>query len=878
MSKLLLIDGNSLLFRAYFATAYSGNVMRKSDKTATNAIFGFANMLEKLQADHDFSHILIAWDAGKTTFRTEIFPEYKGTRNSAPDDLIPQFQFAREYLSSENLHQFELKGFEADDIIGTYASHASKEDFQVTIITGDKDMLQLVDKNTTVRLARKGVSEFSDYTPNTIMETLGLVPQQIIELKGLMGDSGDNIPGVPGVGEKTALKLLSEYQNIEGIYENIDKIKGKLREKLEANKELAFLSRELATIICNVEVSFSLDDLQYVEPDIENVVTFFEKMEFNSLIKRRVNNLGVESKQTSSTFKAEETLKKITFDADEYKTITALNVEFDSQNPHTSKIIGYSVANELHVSFINAQEENTAFLSWLKDATVKKHVFDLKKILVSFHMHNIEINGVAFDSMLAAFIVNSNQTSDELSKVCHEYGVSLSSNELVYGKGAKFLIPSIDIVENISNDKASALLQLERKLTIKLFELKLEKLLYEIDLPLSYVLAKMECAGVKINKDILVELEGDLNQQLKTLTSIIFTLADGEFNINSPKQLGEILFDKLGLPQGKKTKTGNYSTNIDVLSKLSNHEIVEKILEFRQLSKLQSTYVQGLQKVIANDGKIHTVFRQTLAQTGRLSSVEPNLQNIPMKFEAGRKIRKAFVPSNEKSIIFAADYSQIELRILAHVAQEDTLKEAFLNKRDVHNETAALIFSVPSSEVTETMRRQAKAINFGIIYGMSPFGLSEQLKLPLYQAKEFIAAYNNNFDKILGYMEQLVDFGRAHGYVETLIGRRRYISELNSRNKMEQKIGERQAMNAPIQGSAADIIKLAMIRIDEKFAVENIDAKMLIQVHDELVFEISEVDFERAVNIILLEMENAIVLNVPLEVTSSSGKTWYDAK
>lgn len=857
--------------------------MRRADGVATNAIFGFANMLEKLQADHDFTHLLVAWDAGKTTFRTEKYADYKGKRDSAPDDLVPQFQFARQYLTSENIHQVEVKGFEADDIVGTYAKLAEVNGFEVTIITGDKDMLQLIDTNTRVRIARKGVSEFSDFTLESLAETMGLTPSQIIDMKGLMGDSGDNIPGVPGVGEKTALKLLAEYQTVEGVYENIEKIKGKLKEKLEANKDLAFMSKELATIICDMDVPFTLAELEYREPEFDMVRDFFEMMEFHSLIRRRVNQLGSDRLGMNTKEEVEKEITKqdvlVDFDPSKFQKKTAVAIELDGDNYHQANIVAITLVCDTYAYFEQIVENRISeqLKHWL-ESDVEKEIFDFKKGYVALKWRHIELAHVVFDVMLAGFILDSNQTSDRIEKLAAVYHVDVQNQEAVFGKGAKFAIPEPAVLCDYSVKKAEA--------TQKMASILSEKLRIEhgatlhdtIDLPLSRVLADMEVAGIFVDTTHLKQLEAMLAREIEKLELEIHRLAGETFNIASPKQMGEILFGKLGLPSGKKTKTG-YSTAVDVLEKLAeDYEIVQLILLYRQYTKLQSTYVQGLQKMIMDDGKIHTIYKQTLAQTGRLSSVEPNLQNIPMKLELGRQIRKAFVPTPQNDRILALDYSQIELRILAHLGDVKGLKTAFQNHRDVHTETAALIFQVENSDVTSLMRRQAKAINFGIIYGMSQFGLGEQLGISQREAKQFIQNYNENLPEVTEYMESVIEFGKTHGYVETLLGRRRYIRELQSRNKMEQKFGERAAMNAPIQGSAADIIKIAMIQIAKRLSEGDFQTKMLLQVHDELIFEVPESELESVQHLIQEEMEHAIELSVPLTVEASSGKTWFEAK
>lgn len=875
-NKLVLIDGNSIAYRAFFALPLLNN----EKGVYTNAVYGFTTMLLKVLEEEKPTHILVAFDAGKTTFRHKTFAEYKGGRQKTPPELSEQFSFIRELLDAYNIKRFEVENYEADDIIGTLAKQAEKEDWEVKVISGDKDLLQLVSDKITVALTRKGISNVDTYDQELIKEKYGLTPIQIIDMKGLMGDSSDNIPGVPGVGEKTAIKLLKEFGSVEDVLNSIDQISGKkLKEKLAENKEQALMSKELATIFCEAPVSVTLDELAYHSFNEEKVVSLFKELEFQSLLDRfEVSN------HTSSTAPVEEI---------EFETVTEITsqmlsdknafvVEMLNENYHQSEIIGFSIVNETGRYFIPTEVafncEN--FKQWAKDPNKKKMVFDAKRAVVALGWQDIDLEGVEFDLFLASYILDPSLTINEVADVANHKGrKTVSKDEVVYGKGAKRAVPSPNILSQHLVNKAETIYQLREEVDQELKKNNLNELFYQLEMPLSLILGKMEMTGIKVDKDQLKQMGVELSEKLGELEKDIYSLADTSFNVNSPKQLGEILFDKLNLPVVKKTKTG-YSTSADVLEKLADkHPIIPNILHYRQLGKLNSTYIEGLLKVIHKQtNKIHTIFNQGLTQTGRLSSTEPNLQNIPIRLEEGRKIRKAFVSSEKDWIIFAADYSQIELRVLAHISKDEELINAFNNDLDIHTKTAMDVFNVKEDEVTSLMRRSAKAVNFGIVYGISDYGLSQSLGITRKEAGEFIDRYLASFPGVKDYMDSIIDSAREQGYVTTLLNRRRFLPEITSRNFNLRSFAERTAMNTPIQGTAADIIKKAMVNMAERLEREGLQTRLLLQVHDELIFEAPKEELETLQKIVPEVMENAIKLNVPLKVDYSFGSSWYDAK
>ncbi|MGL5915703.1 MAG: DNA polymerase I [Culicoidibacterales bacterium] len=887
--KLILVDGNALLFRAFYATAYSGAMMKNREGVHTNAIFGFVNMMQKIINDHDYTHLLVAFDAAKKNFRHDQYPDYKGTRKSAPEEIVEQFALAREYLVAANIHMSEVEGYEADDIIGTLTKQAEAQNFQVEIITGDRDLLQLVSEQTVVRLTKKGLSELDTYSPATIYEQYQIEPRQIIDLKGLMGDSSDNIPGVPGVGEKTALKFLHKYGSVEALYEHVDEVKGKIKEKLADNQDLAILSKQLATIHTEVPLTYTVAELSHQTYNMEALIQFYQKVDFHSFIRKlELEHASQQAPNPEIEFAIDDLLGGIDDVVAEPKLVTqvpkgvmtsgaSIYVEMPAVNYHIGEPLGFALVNETHHIFISVSDaiKDTALCAWLADETQKKSTFDVKKLLVSAKGQGLEISGINYDMLLAAYVLNPSYASDEVAAVAAIKRYDVTYDEQIYGKGAKFVVPELEIVAEHAIKKAQAIYHLEKQLLDDLHVNQQADLFATIEMPVALILAKMELQGISVNKETLKTMEAEIGGRIQILETTIHELAGETFNISSPKQLGVILFEKLGLPAIKKTKTG-YSTAVDVLEKLqTEHLIIEEILRYRQLTKLQSTYVKGLASMILADGKIHTIYRQTLAQTGRLSSIEPNLQNIPIRLEEGRLIRRAFEAS-PGNVLLAADYSQIELRVLAHIAEVEALIEAFKKGEDIHTATAKKVFRV--DEVTSEMRRRAKAVNFGIIYGISDFGLAQQLKISRYEAKSFIEQYFAIFPGIQAYMKDTVEFGKTHGYVETLLHRKRYVPELKSRNFNERSAGERAAMNAPIQGSAADIMKLAMIAVDEAMQAAGVQAKMLLQVHDELIFDVPENEITVMRALVTQAMEHVLELAVPLKVDSDTGVNWYETK
>ncbi|MFB6496198.1 DNA polymerase I [Bacillus haynesii] len=874
--KLVLVDGNSLAYRAFFALPLLSN----EKGIHTNAVYGFTTILMKMLEEEKPTHMLVAFDAGKTTFRHKTFKEYKGGRQKTPPELSEQLPFIRELLDAYQISRYELENYEADDIIGTLAKSAEKDGFEVKIFSGDKDLTQLATEGTTVAITKKGITDVEYYTPEHVREKYGLTPEQIIDMKGLMGDSSDNIPGVPGVGEKTAIKLLKQFHTVEELLSSIDEVSGKkLKEKLEEFKEQALMSKELATITTEAPLEVTLDSLGYEGFDREAVVQLFKDLGFNSLLERIGEEPGEKEEE-----QFEEINVKIKTDItdDLFASPASLVVEQLGDNYHEAPILGFSIVNE-HGAFFIPEEtavQSDRFKEWAEDESKKKWVFDAKRAAVALRWRGIELKGAEFDVLLAAYIINPGHSYDDVASVAKEHQLHIvAADEAVYGKGAKQAVPAEKELADHLARKAKAISLLREKLLDELEKNEQLDLFEALEMPLAHILGEMESIGVQVDVDRLKKMGEELSAKLAEYEKKIHESAGETFNINSPKQLGVILFEKLGLPAVKKTKTG-YSTSADVLEKLRDkHVIIEDILHYRQIGKLQSTYVEGLLKVIKKDShKVHTRFNQALTQTGRLSSTDPNLQNIPIRLEEGRKIRQAFVPSQKGWLIFAADYSQIELRVLAHISKDKNLIEAFTNDMDVHTKTAMDVFHVSEEEVTPAMRRQAKAVNFGIVYGISDYGLSQNLGITRKEAAAFIERYFHSFQGVKEYMEETVQEAKQRGYVTTLLSRRRYIPELTSRNFNLRSFAERTAMNTPIQGSAADIIKKAMIDMADKLKEKNLQAKLLLQVHDELIFEAPEDEIKVLEKLVPEVMEHALELDVPLKVDCSSGPSWYDAK
>lgn len=866
-NTLLLIDGSSLAFRAFFALYNQVDRFVAPSGLHTNAIYGFHLMLNNLVERLNPNHVLIAFDAGKTTFRTEMFSSYKDGRARTPDEFREQLPFIKELIEKLGYNHYELKNYEADDIIGTLDKMAELPeagDYDVTIVTGDKDLIQLADSNTTVEISKKGVAEFESFTPTYLMEKTGLTPEQFIDLKGLMGDSSDNYPGVTKVGEKTALKLLQEWGSIDNLYENIDSLKkSKMKENLIADREMAFLSRTLATIDTKSPIEIDLADTLIKPVDTAELIKFYDEMGF-AQFKAKLET--AEADEVSLSFKVVEDATDILVDKDDFFYIEILN-----ENYHKEDIIGFAWGNEEKV-FVSKNTE------LLKNFPFPENTYDFKKNKVLLHRLGIELPTVKYDSMLAKYLISTTEDNkvETIGRLfANKY---ISTDEEVYGKGAKRRIPEDEILFKHLAGKIHVLAATKAVMIQNLEENEQYHLLTEMELPLANVLAKMEIAGIAAEVSTLEEI-GAANQKLiADLTEKIYELAGEEFNINSPKQLGVILFEKLQLPNGKKTKTG-YSTAADILENLAqDYELVAKILEYRQISKIQSTYVQGLIPQIAEDGRIHTRYVQDLTQTGRLSSIDPNLQNIPVRLEAGRLIRKAFVAA-EDNILLSSDYSQIELRVLAHMSKDEHLIDAFNHGADIHSSTAMRVFNIDKPEnVTPNDRRNAKAVNFGISYGETEYGLAKRLSISNKEAAEMIQAYFERYPGVANYIAETKREAKDKGYVSTMFNRRRKLPEINNRNFMVRQGAERQAINAPIQGSAGDILKIAMINLDAALSEGKFKAKLLLQVHDEIILEVPKEELAAVQNLVKQTMESAVELNVPLLADENTGDSWYEAK
>ena len=879
MDKIILLDGNSLSYRAFYAMP----ALKNKKGLYTNSVYGFTLMLERILEDTKPKYALVAFDKGKETFRHKSYEAYKGTRDKTPTELVEQFGYVRELIESYGIKYEEHLDYEADDIIGSYAKIAEKAGLEVIIVSGDKDLTQLASDNITVYYTKRGVTEIDYYTPEFINEKYGLTPQQIIDMKGLMGDKSDNIPGIPGVGEKTAIKLLTEYENVENVLENIDNISGKkLKERLIEGKEDAILSKKLATIFTDVPVDNKIEDLTFKE-DREKKKELFEKLEFVSFLRKlsQENSAADESETETKEEKIKKDIEIQIADKDTKLNFkkSSLHIECYTEDYQNSDVLGVSVYVG-DTAYIFSEEnffDNKYAIEYLQSQE-EKTVYDIKKIIYIAKKNNKKINGDVFDIKIANYLIDVTSKS-EIDKIVFNYlGEIISSNEEIYGKGAKRSLPTQEVLNSYIAKIAASILEVKPLMIKSLEEENMLDLYKNIEIKVARVLANMEFEGIHVSKKALDEMSHEFDERIKVLEGSIYTLAGSEFNIASPKQLGVVLFEDLGLPVVKKTKTG-YSTAVEVLEQLQyKHDIIPLIMEYRTLTKLNSTYAKGLVKDITREGKIHTRYEQTLTQTGRLSSVNPNLQNIPTRIEEGKKIRKAFIPASNDRVILSIDYSQIELRVLAHIAQDKGMIDAFKHDVDIHTKTASDVNGVPLDEVTPTMRREAKAVNFGIVYGISDFGLSNNLGITRKRAKEFIEKYLETFKGVDKYMTDIVKFAKEHGYVETLYNRRRSLPEINAKNKIIANLNARIAMNTPIQGTAADIIKIAMISAYNYIEESKVDAKLLLQVHDELIFDVSKDILEEFTDKMVAIMEEAANLDVKLKAEASSGPSWYEAK
>ena len=852
MKKVILVDGNNLLFRSYYATAYSGNLMKNSKGFPTNGLFGFVNMMNKIIAEDKPEYILVAFDIGKT-FRHEKYKDYKGGRDETPLDLKRQFPVAKEILKAMNIKYLEVPNYEADDIIGTYAKMIDESnDYEGLIVSSDKDLLQLITNKVNVKLLK--TKDYIMMTPKTFKDIYGVEPARMTDLKGLMGDASDNIPGVKGIGEKTAIKLLSQYQDLDNLYNHIEELKGATKNKLITGQTSAFESREIATIDKEVPVSYTIDELKFNNTKSKELIDLYNELEFYSFLKKIDTTLTSEKidyKVVSSD------------EIEEIKEPVAIYIDMDGENYHKSNIVGIAIYNEKNHYYIPKEKLNS--LSFMKGEV---YTYDAKKNYCLSKRNNLTPPNTTMDVMIASYLLGYN-VKEDIANVAITLGYELE----FYQKREKLTPPEI---ANRSLKKAKFIYEVTSRLYKELEENEVLSLYKDIELPLSTVLAKMELEGIRCDTHVLEEMGNEIQSRIHILEKQIYDKSGIEFNISSPKQLGEVLFEHLSLPHGKKKKTG-YSTDEATLSKLKEYPIINDILEYRMLTKLYSTYIEGLKNNILEDGKIHTIYTQTLTRTGRLSSIEPNLQNIPVRNEYGRQIRKSFVPE-DKSYILSSDYSQIELRIFAHLASIDALKQAFKEELDIHTKTASDVYGVPLEEVTSNMRRSAKAVNFGIIYGISSYGLAEDLNISPKEAKAFINKYFMTFPGIKTYMDEVIKNAHEIGYVKTIMNRKRVIDELKNSNYMIRSMGERMALNTPIQGSSADILKKAMIEIDKRFEELGLKSKMLLQIHDELDFNVYYDELDIVKHEVKNIMENTIQLTVPLKVEINIGKNLYEAK
>ncbi len=868
MKKIVLVDGNNLLFRSFYATSYAGTIMRNSKGFPTNALYGFINMLNKIIQEEHPEYIMVALDKGKT-FRHEKFQEYKGKRDAMPLELKEQFPVAKQVMEYMGITYYEMDQYEADDIIGTFAEKIKNdEDSEGLIVSSDKDLLQLISDHVQVKLLKQ--TGYILMNKETFRETYKIDPIHMIDLKALMGDSSDNIPGVFGIGEKTAISLLEKYTTLDNLYENIDKISGKTKEKLEKDKENAYLSYELATIYKEVPMDTDFEKIRYRGIQIDKYLELLKELEFYSLIKKvDVDKKEIKEKVKDLEFQTVQNIEEI-----DSSIPYSIYVELLGTNYQKAPILGFGLCQENQLFYIpvDVLKENPNFFN---NDTIK-YTYDLKRLTVVLNRIGISIKNVVYDAEIAGYLLNYN-VKEDISYLARIKGFDIDFYENIYGKNTKLQIPNeerlgLDLVSKakfIYDSRESLLKELEEEDMMYLFQ--------EIEMPLVEVLVDMELTGIKVNASYLEEFGEKLKTEFLEIEQEIYALAGEEFNISSPKQLGSILFEKLQIPYPKKLKDNNYSTAKEILDKLEGkYEIVDKVLRYRTLTKIYTTYVVGLLSEI-KDGRIHTIFNQTLTRTGRLSSENPNLQNIPIRLEEGRLIRKAFVP-DEDSYILSSDYSQVELRIFASLSGAHNLIEAFLHDDDIHARTAADIYHVKMDEVTKEMRRTAKAVNFGILYGISSFGLSEDLKINVQTAKNFMQTYLETYPGIQEFMKSLIKDAYEKGYVKTIMGRKRKIEELKNKNYLIRSQGERIALNTPIQGSSADILKKAMIEIYQEFKKRNLKSKMLIQVHDELVFNVKKEEMDTVIEIVRDKMENVYPFKVPLKVDIEYGNDWYEAK
>ena len=870
---LIIIDGNSIVNRAFYALPDLTN----KKGLHTNAIFGFTNMLFKLIDTYKPTHISVAFDKKAPTFRHLEYKEYKAGRKKMPDELKQQLEPLKNLLDAFNINRLEIEGYEADDIIGTVSLKAEQDGYKVYIVTGDKDAIQLASKTTTTLITKKGVGEVEEYDFNEVEKKYGMAPTQFIDLKGLMGDKSDNIPGVPGIGEVTGIKLIKEFGSIENIIENIDSVKGSPRKKIEENKELAIMSKRLATIIRDVPIDFDLEKLEFGNYDKSKLIEVFNELDFNSLIARLDSN----AEELKVIVNKLEDVKEFINKAKNSKKLILKTIS-KSGNILEKNIMQIYLSIDGEELFWVDESQIDEIKELLVDEDLRVYGYNLKEDYIALRPYGISLSNIYFDIAIAEYLIDSSSSNYTYDSIAMNYfGQKIKSSEELLGKGVKAKKYE-DLEKEELDNTIGSIVQLVEKVTPKMEEklvnMDMDGLFYHVEMPLVEVLGYMEYEGVMVDKDKLIELGEEFKISIDKLEKDIYNLAGEEFNINSPKQLGVILFEKLELPVIKKTKTG-YSTNAEVLEHLSDkHEIIDKITEYRQIVKLKSTYVDGLINIINPvSHRIHSSFNQTITTTGRISSTDPNLQNIPVRLELGRNIRKVFIADKGFKLV-DADYSQIELRVLAHMSQDEHMIDAFNHNVDIHTKTASQVFGIDINDVTSEQRSAAKAVNFGIVYGISDFGLAKNLHIPVKEAKNYIDSYLNTYEDIKSYMDSTIEEAKEDGYVKTILNRRRYIPEIKSSNTILKNLGKRLAMNAPIQGSAADIIKIAMVNVYKKLEERDLKSKLVLQVHDELIIECIEDELEEVSKIVKDEMEHAVSMDVNLDVDLNTGDSWYETK
>ncbi|CAH2214298.1 DNA polymerase I [Tepidibacter aestuarii] len=877
--RLVIIDGNSLMNRAFYALP---DLMNK-EGLHTNAIYGFTTMLFKIIDEYEPTHMSVAFDLKAPTFRHKQYENYKAGRKKMPDELRVQVEPLKELLDAFKIHRLEMEGFEADDIIGTVSKIAEEDGFEVIVVTGDKDAIQLASNKTKILITKKGITELEIYDYDEVLKRYELTPNQFIDLKGLMGDKSDNIPGVPGIGEKTGIKLLKEFETIENLVQNTDKLKGSVKKKMEENIDTALMSKRLATIVRDMPIDMNVDELKLENYDEQKIIKLFNLYGFNSLIKKISMDKEVQDDTNiESILVSDENIDTIIDEINDKKHMFLKSVTKQGNILDKNIIYMFISFDGSKIYYINEEKFILRLKGVLESEDIQKYGYKLKEEYIALRSYDIDIKNMNFDIVIGEYLIDATSSNYLHDNLAAKYmGKKVKSEEELLGKGKKakkFEELEEEVLIGYFNSLIEVVVGIKNEMEKTIDEYEMHELFYDIEMPLVEVLGYMEHEGFKVDIEKLEQLKEEYGGIIQNLEKTIYDMAGEEFNINSPKQLGVILFEKLELPIIKKTKTG-YSTNAEVLEKLrSEHEIIDKISEYRQIVKLQSTYVDGLLNIINQKSKrIHSSFNQTITTTGRISSTEPNLQNIPVRLEMGRNLRKVFIPTEGYSLV-DADYSQIELRVLAHISDDENLIHAFESGEDIHTSTAAKVFGVDIKDVDSEMRSAAKAVNFGIVYGISDFGLSKNLNIPAKKAKEYIDNYFDKYPNIKKYMDDIVEKAKVDGYVSTILNRRRYIPEINSKNFIVRNLGKRLAMNTPIQGSAADVIKIAMVNVYKKLKEENLKSKLILQVHDELIIEAYEEEIDKVEKILKNEMENAVNMKVRLNVDLNTGKSWYETK